>query len=106
MIRFQSSVLFFFLSSSSKTQAHIIFSVAMVEVEVGCARGCEREVFGDMWVAISVGTVTARARSGDVEAGLACVAIGFARGEWVLVEVGGSKYFFFFSWVWIVDARD
>uniref|UniRef100_A0A2N9HTX1 Uncharacterized protein n=1 Tax=Fagus sylvatica TaxID=28930 RepID=A0A2N9HTX1_FAGSY len=52
----------------------------MVEVEVGCARGCEREVFGDMWVAIGTGTVTARARSGDVEAGLACVAIGFARG--------------------------
>uniref|UniRef100_A0A2N9HGL0 Uncharacterized protein n=1 Tax=Fagus sylvatica TaxID=28930 RepID=A0A2N9HGL0_FAGSY len=52
----------------------------MVEVEVGCARGCEREVFGDMWVAIGAGTVTARARSGDVEAGLACVAIGFARG--------------------------
>uniref|UniRef100_A0A2N9G2R2 Uncharacterized protein n=1 Tax=Fagus sylvatica TaxID=28930 RepID=A0A2N9G2R2_FAGSY len=51
----------------------------MVEVEVGCARGCEREVFGDMWVAIGAGMVTARARSGDVEAGLACVAIGFAR---------------------------
>ena len=30
----------------------------MVEVEVGCARGCEREVFDDMWVAIGVGTVT------------------------------------------------
>jgi hypothetical protein len=85
-----SSVLFFFLSSSSKTQAHIIFGVAMVEVEVGCARGCEREVFGDMWVAIGAGTVTVRAHSSDVEAGLACVAIGFARGEWVLVEVGGG----------------
>jgi hypothetical protein len=31
-----------------------------------------------------------------VEAGLACVAIGFARGEWVLVEVGGSKFFIFY----------
>uniref|UniRef100_A0A2N9ID92 Uncharacterized protein n=1 Tax=Fagus sylvatica TaxID=28930 RepID=A0A2N9ID92_FAGSY len=31
----------------------------MVEVEVGCARGCEREVFGDMWVAIGAGMVTA-----------------------------------------------
>ena len=31
-----------------------------------------------------------------MEAGLACVAIGFARGEWVLVEVGGSNFFFFF----------
>ena len=67
----------------------------MVEVEVGCARGCEREVFGDMWVAIGAGTVAARAHSGDVEAGLGCVAIGFARGEWVLVEVGGSKFLFF-----------
>jgi hypothetical protein len=76
----------------------------MVEVEVGCARGCEREVFGDMWVVIGAGTVAARARSGDMEAGLACVAIGFARGEWVLAEVGGSKFFLFF-WVWIVDAR-
>ena len=37
----------------------------------------------------------ARARSDNVEAGLACVAIGFARGEWVLVEVGGSKFFIF-----------
>ena len=26
-----------------------------MEVEVGCARGCEREVFGDMWVAIGAG---------------------------------------------------
>jgi hypothetical protein len=79
----------------------------MVEVEVGCARGCEREVFGNMWVAIGAGTVTARAHSGDVEAGLACVAIGFARGEWVLVEVGGSNFIYlFFFWVWIVDARD
>uniref|UniRef100_A0A2N9FQ00 Uncharacterized protein n=1 Tax=Fagus sylvatica TaxID=28930 RepID=A0A2N9FQ00_FAGSY len=64
----------------------------MVEVEVGCARGCEREVFGDMWVVIGAGTVAARARSGDMEAGLACVAIGFARGEdfdvWVTVAVG------------------
>jgi hypothetical protein len=31
----------------------------MVEVEVGCARGCEREVFDDMWVAIGAGMVTA-----------------------------------------------
>ena len=69
----------------------------MVEVEVGCARGCEREVFGNMWVAIGIGTVAARARSGNVEAGLACVAIEFARGEWVLVEVGGSKFSFSFS---------
>jgi hypothetical protein len=91
-----SSVLFFFLSSSSKTQAHIIFGVAMVEVEVGCARGCEREVFDDMWVAIGAGMVTAQAHSDDVEAGLTCVAIGFVRGEWVLVEVGGSNSFFFF----------
>ena len=68
----------------------------MVEVEVGCVRGCKREVFDDMWVAINAGTVTAQTRSGDVEAGLACVAIGFARGEWVLVEVGGSIFFFFF----------
>jgi hypothetical protein len=43
--------------------------------------------------AIDVGTVMARALSGDVEAGLDCVAIKFARGEWVLVEVGGSKKF-------------
>jgi hypothetical protein len=47
---------------------------------------------------------------GDMEAGLACVAIGFARGEWVLVEVGGSKIIIiiiiFFFWVWIVDAKD
>ena len=74
----------------------------MVEVEVGCARGCKREVFGNMWVAIGAGTVTARAHFGDVEARLACVAIGFARGEWVLVEVSGSNFIyllllFFFS---------
>ena len=31
-----------------------------------------------------------------MEAGLACVAIGFARSEWVLVEVGGFNFFFFF----------
>ena len=31
-----------------------------------------------------------------MEAGLACVAIGFARGEWVLVEVGGSNFYFYF----------
>ena len=43
--------------------------------------------------AVDVGTVMARALSGDVEAGLDCVAIRFARGEWVLVEVGGSKKF-------------
>ena len=65
----------------------------MVEVEVGCARGCEREIVSDMWVAIGVGTVTVRALFGDVEAGLDCVAIEFTRGEWVLVEVGGSKKF-------------
>ena len=86
----------------------------MVEVEVGCARGCEREVFDDMWVAIGAGTVMARARSGDVEAGLACVAIGFARSVWVLVEVGGSNFFFFFLFgfgllmpgidVWVIVA--
>ena len=30
-----------------------------------------------------------------MEAGLACVAIGFVRGEWVLVEVCGSKIYLF-----------
>jgi hypothetical protein len=67
----------------------------MVEVEVGCARGCEREVFGDMWVAIGVGTVTARARSGDVEAGLACVAIGFARVSGFWLKWVDLIFFFF-----------
>ncbi len=43
--------------------------------------------------AISVGTVTTRTLSGDVEVGLDSVAIRFARGDWVLVEVGGSKQF-------------
>ena len=65
----------------------------MVEVGVGCVRGCEREIVGDMWVAIGAGTIMARVLSSDVKAGLDCVAIGFARGEWVLVEVGGSKKF-------------
>jgi|UniRef100_A0A2N9IWW5 hypothetical protein len=59
----------------------------MVEVEVGCARGCKREIVGDMWVAIGAKTVTVRALFDDVETGLDCVAIRFARGEWVLVEV-------------------
>jgi hypothetical protein len=44
-----------------------------------------------------------------MEVGLACVAIEFARGEWVLVEVCGSKIYLFiiiiFFWVWTVDAR-
>ena len=43
--------------------------------------------------AIDAGTVTTRVLFDDVEAGLDCVAIRFARGEWVLVEVGGSKKF-------------
>ena len=43
--------------------------------------------------AVDVGTVMARALSGDVEARLDCVAIRFAKGEWVLVEMGGSKKF-------------
>ena len=43
--------------------------------------------------AINAGTVMVRTLSGDVEAGLDCVAIRFARGEWVLVEMGGSKKF-------------
>ena len=49
-------------------------------------------IFFFMFV-IGVGIVTVRALSGDVEVGLGCVAIRFARGEWVLVEVGGSKKF-------------
>uniref|UniRef100_A0A2N9GBH3 Uncharacterized protein n=1 Tax=Fagus sylvatica TaxID=28930 RepID=A0A2N9GBH3_FAGSY len=81
----------------------------MVEVEVGCARGCEREVFGDMWVAIGAGTVAAQARSGDVEAGLACVAIGFARGllngmvgyssRVIVVVLHGGGGLFFNGWL-------
>ena len=53
----------------------------MVEVGVGCVRGCEREIVSDMWVAIGAGTITARVLSSDVKAGLDCVAIRFARGE-------------------------
>ena len=46
--------------------------------------------------AIDAGTVTTRVLFDDVEAGLDCVAIRFARGEWV-----DLKNF----WVWIVDSR-
>jgi hypothetical protein len=102
LIFFTLSFLLFFTNSLSlslslsKTQAHILFNVAMVEdeieVEVGCALGCEREVVGDMWVAIGTRIVMARAHSSNVESGSGCAAIR-VRGEWVLIEVGGFGNF-------------
>uniref|UniRef100_A0A2N9HXT3 Uncharacterized protein n=1 Tax=Fagus sylvatica TaxID=28930 RepID=A0A2N9HXT3_FAGSY len=66
----------------------------MVEVEVGCARGCEREIVGNMWVAIGSGTVTVRALSGDVEAGLDCVAISGVHGKSGILMFGSR-------WLWV-----